>query len=273
MSNKQDLVVSFSGGRTSAYMSYMLKKHKSDVYNFHFVFMNTGLEHEKTLEFVEKCDKKFNLNLEWIESNVHYNERKSSKFTLTNFSTAKRNGEPFEAIIKKYGIPNTAFPHCTRELKTHPCKAWMKEKDLSKVPIAIGIRIDEIDRMKDPRKFIYPLISFWPTTKAQVNDFWSNQSFDLGLPDHLGNCVSCWKKSTKKLKMVYADSPSHFDKFIEWERKFGLIGPEKTKGPDGKGRRFFRQNLYANELLELPSQNDDDTPNGCSESCEAFADD
>ena len=69
--NKKTMFVSFSGGRTSGYMCHYLIQNKSDEYDFIFVFANTGLEHEKTLEFVDKCDKHFGLNLVWVEAVVH----------------------------------------------------------------------------------------------------------------------------------------------------------------------------------------------------------
>ena len=59
--SKDVMFVSFSGGRTSGYMCQWLLENKSDQYDFIFVFANTGLEHEKTLEFVDKCDKHMEL--------------------------------------------------------------------------------------------------------------------------------------------------------------------------------------------------------------------
>lgn len=53
---KPTLMVSFSGGRTSAYMARDLQLNYSDKYNLVFVFMNTGQEHEETLKFVNECD-------------------------------------------------------------------------------------------------------------------------------------------------------------------------------------------------------------------------
>ena len=53
---KETLFVSFSGGRTSAYMCWWLLNNKADVYDFIFIFANTGLEHENTLKFVNQCD-------------------------------------------------------------------------------------------------------------------------------------------------------------------------------------------------------------------------
>lgn len=53
------LLVAFSGGRTSAYMSYLINsKQVCTEYEPHFVFCNTGLEHEDTLRFVNEVDKK-----------------------------------------------------------------------------------------------------------------------------------------------------------------------------------------------------------------------
>jgi len=66
---------------------------------------------------------------------------------MTNFTTACRDGEPFEAVIKKYGIPNMDFPHCTRELKIRPIHAFAKVYFGSVDYVsAIGIRADEVDQ-------------------------------------------------------------------------------------------------------------------------------
>lgn len=61
---KETIVVSFSGGRTSGFMCWFLQNYMSHLYNFVYVYANTGQEHEKTLEFVNNVDKLFNLNLE-----------------------------------------------------------------------------------------------------------------------------------------------------------------------------------------------------------------
>ena len=51
----KQMVVSFSGGRTSAYLCSLIKKlHPNAV----FVFMDTGAEHPATYDFVRQCNEK-----------------------------------------------------------------------------------------------------------------------------------------------------------------------------------------------------------------------
>ena len=55
-------VVSFSGGRTSAYLCYLMIE-KFGRENVEFVYMDTGAEHPKTYEFIRNVNNAFNLNL------------------------------------------------------------------------------------------------------------------------------------------------------------------------------------------------------------------
>ena len=164
----KNLLVSFSGGETSAFMAQWLKNHYREFgyENIVFVFANTGLENEQTLEFVESCDIKFGLKLHWVEALVWQSIRKGTGYTLTDYEHAKRKGEPFESIIQKYGIPNQATPHCTRELKQAPihsfAKVWFNGE---KYHTAIGIRKDEADRINPKAKkigFIYQFHHLFP---------------------------------------------------------------------------------------------------------------
>ena len=270
---KEDLAVSFSGGRTSAFMSHKLIE--SGKYNLHFVFMNTGCEHERTLWFVNECDKHFHMNLTWIEAVTHLGERKGATHKVVTYETASRNGEPFENAIKKYGISNQTWKWCTRELKTNIQRDWRNANGLKDAKTAIGIRVDEFDRMSAVQKdLIYPLIDTWPTTKQQILEWWGNMPFDLDLPEHLGNCTWCWKKSHRKLALVWEDMPEAFDFPKRMEKTYQFVGSEDSKGPDGKGRRFFRKHMYADDLKRVQHQDDFfDMPTGtCGESCEPFLD-
>lgn len=187
MKKKKNLLVSFSGGETSAYMAYYLWNNFQSEYNMIFVFANTGDEEEETYKFIHRFEEYFNIRIHWIESKV--NERGTScSYIETDFYNASRNREPFENVIKKYGIPNQNFPHCNREMKLNPikyfCKDYFKGEDYY---TAIGIRYDEIDRISKYRKknkIIYPLIEFTQMTKAHISAWWNNQEFRLNLKSY-----------------------------------------------------------------------------------------
>ena len=53
-------IISFSGGRTSAYLCYLLKQMGVDV---DVIFMDTGAEHPKTYDFVRQCNEYLDLNI------------------------------------------------------------------------------------------------------------------------------------------------------------------------------------------------------------------
>ena len=63
---KEKLILSFSGGRTSAYMTRRMLNEYSHLYDMIVLFANTGMEHEKTLEFVHQCDVNFNFKTVWL---------------------------------------------------------------------------------------------------------------------------------------------------------------------------------------------------------------
>lgn len=241
-------------------MAQYLLKHKSREYDMVFVFANTGEENEETLEFVDKCDKEFGLNVVWVEAVVHHGERKGTTHKIVDFETASRNGEPFEDVIKKYGIPNQAFPHCNREMKLRPIHSYIKNslgwKDYY---TAIGIRYDEIDRMVSDRStynIIYPLIEDVRMTKVKINFWWSNFKFRLNLKGYQGNCKTCWKKSKKNLCKIAQENPEHFDFFRDMERKYSLETPlERDEVLDESGNKkpmtFFRGGLSVNDIFNL----------------------
>jgi len=247
---KKNLLVSFSGGETSGFMAQWIKKHLEDSYDrVVYVFANTGLENEQTLEFVERCDKYWKLNVQWVECSINPEKGKGTKYWLTDFDNAKRNGEPFEAIIQKYGIPNQATPHCTRELKQAPinsfAKVWFNGEAYH---TAIGIRKDEIDRMNARAKeigFIYPLINskMIPSNKPMVNIFWRSMPFRLELKGYQGNCKTCWKKADRKLYQIAKENPKAFEFMDEMEQKYPI-------DPMGHNKVFFRNNRSAKQILE-----------------------
>lgn len=277
-----NLVVSVSGGETSMYMAWWLNQNAPRHYKLHFIFANTGEEREETLAFVGRCDLEWRLGIVWLEAKVHKG-RKGTTYTRTTFEDASRDGEPFVDVIKKYGIPNQAYPHCNRELKLAPIMSYMKTNNLKNAWTAIGIRSDEIDRQRQSApdvKLVYPFIEWANKTKYDVKDFWAKQSFNLGLKEHEGNCKWCWKKSDRKLFTLLQDRPSDFYFPKDMEGIYGLAG----HNIDGTHRKFFRQNRSTLDMIaeaskgeferfdDLNRQTDAELDLGgsCQETCEAF---
>lgn len=105
-------------------------------------------------------------------------------------------------------------------------------------------------------------------------DWWSGQKFDLGIQEHLGNCVFCIKKSMQKVALAAMDEPELADAFIN------ILDTEiKT----GKEPVMYRGNNTLKSLIALFSDISRDElasrmtsmrqydSGSCSESCEAFS--
>lgn len=246
------LVISFSGGRTSAFMTRILMDYQPDREKV-VVFANTGKEKPETLEFVNECDKRWNLNVVWLEAVIHREYGKGTTHKLIDFATAARNGEPFEAMIQKFGIPNKAFPHCTRELKRRVVDSYVRMLGWKDHETAIGIRADETHRINKKEalknRWIYPLAE-WGIDKRTILDWWLKQDFDLGLMEHQGNCDLCWKKSDRKLVKMIREEPERLDWWERMERQYSTIQVGK-RSPVTEPTYFFRHSRSSQDIKEL----------------------
>lgn len=254
--SQRRLLISFSGGETSALMSKLILDHMAGEYDvIRCVFANTGQENEETLRFVDQCDKAFGLHVVWIEANVSPERGVGTRAKVVDFATASRKGEPFEAVIAKYGIPNKAFGHCSRELKARPIHKWAREIgwEAGSYDTAIGIRTDEIDRMSATAKrerLIYPLVSRFPHTKPKVNDFWHAQPFRLNIKGYQGNCMWCWKKSLRKHLTIISENPAAYEFPERMEAEHAFTGAGQT----GEPRLFFREGRSVADLRRLAAE-------------------
>ena len=106
-------IISFSGGRTSAYLLYkVIEAHGGILPDYVYpVFANTGKEMPQTLEFVNDCSNRWDVKIYWMElfniiedgKGPTENDRKwMFKYKETDYKNCSKNGEPFELVINHY---------------------------------------------------------------------------------------------------------------------------------------------------------------------------
>lgn len=288
---KKKLLVSFSGGRTSAFMLWFIWHNYKEEYDIIVVFANTGKESEGTLRFVQACSDNWNIPITWVEA-CHKNSigipftRKGwgVRHKRVTFETASRNGEPFEEMISLLGIPSTNAPFCSDQLKRKPIEHFLKCIKWKGYYKAIGIRMDEMDRVNEKyleKKIIYPLISSknWlhkPSKKIDILRWWSEQDFDLTIHEDDGNCNNCYKKDMPRLVRNSRRDPDGFTWWRRMQLKYGFLDPRKSvlappfnfyRGNKSVEDIFAMQHLSDAEINKLAKKQ---KLNSCSESCEPF---
>ena len=223
--------ISFSGGRTSAYMLWRVLQANGGLPDEAKVcFANTGKEMEETLRFVQRCSDEWNVPIIWIE--YQNAEETKDRFRVVTFETASRDGEPFEAIIRKRNyLPNPVSRFCTVEMKVRAIHRYLKSIGWTEWDSMLGIRADEKRRLakignqdygKHEEK-IAPLGRVG-ITKEMVGEFWRNQPFDLELPNingvtmH-GNCDLCYLKGGAQILSLIQEKP---ERAVWWARMEAL---------------------------------------------------
>lgn len=296
---KKKLLISFSGGRTSAYMLWWLLNEwefRND-YEIVVVFANTGIEDTNTLLFVHRCAKFFNIEVIWVEAK-HRDENGNPfsekgwavRHQVVDYYSAARcqkkvdgtwNWTPFEELISVLGIPSTNAPFCSYQLKRYAIESLLESMGWTDYYKAIGIRYDErlkrISKGWKKNKILYPLIFDNPQNKKSINKWWSEQPFDLGTHKDLGNCTNCWKKDMKTLARNARNYPQTFEWWSDMQTKYGYLMPRenvKLTPPFN----FYRGNMTVQDIFDKSKLEDTqldlfmrkENLSPCSESCEAF---
>jgi 3'-phosphoadenosine 5'-phosphosulfate sulfotransferase (PAPS reductase)/FAD synthetase len=228
--------ISFSGGRTSAYMLYkVLEAHQMSLPEDAVVcFANTGKEDEATLKFVHDCSTHWNVPIVWLE----YTDAEESKdrWKQVTFETASRNGEPFEAMIaRKKFLPNSVMRFCTTELKIVPIAKYMASIGCDEFETFAGIRADEPKRVVKLRQSLHAPLATMGVTQADVQSFWKAQDFDLGLKFQdkvtpLGNCDLCFMKGGNQVMSIIRQHP---ERAIWWAKQEEAINGRFSKDRAG----------------------------------------
>ena len=286
-------IVSFSGGRTSAYMVYLMEdKRVNHNWDVEYVFCDTGAEHPKTYEFIRNCVEHFGINLHCIKSSVNQDMGIGNTYKNIGVDEIGFDLTNIKQNIQKYSTFSIMNAYCTERLKTVPLNKFCNDKfGKGEYVNWLGMRIDEPRRLKNidvtPDMFgkkinVNPNVRYLAQisdfTKQDILNFWLEMPFDLEIGEHLGNCVFCVKKSAKKIALAQRDEPELAELWAE------CFTDEKTrvlpanKYPKGV---IYRNGQSLGSIIQMFSDfSDDEIKNSihktksldsgsCSESCEA----
>ena len=271
----KQIVVSFSGGRTSAYLCSLIKKLHPDAV---FVFMDTGAEHPATYDFVRKCNDYFDLNLICLRTVVSDKWKEGVSYRVVGINEIGDDLQPWRDMSLKYGLPYHGGAFCTDRMKTTPCKKYLEDVyGAGNYHLWLGMRIDEPKRLNKKEGFSY-LADISDFEKQDILNWWAKMPFDLQIKEHLGNCVFCIKKGINKIALAAKDEPQLADKFIKMINMDDVrIVPSRTTANNA----MYRQSMSLEGIIDLYAEMPRDKlaktvrstfeTGSCSESCEAFS--
>lgn len=251
-------VAGVSGGRTSAFMAKMLPP---DVV---LCFMNTGREHEKTLEYLRRLEDDLGreiVRLEWRAPERGLPPRFAT-FERMEHKHLSRRGEPFTDLLlclKAYRAKEKNAGPVAPWARQRICTSYLKIKtqrmfchslgwgdDYTQF---VGLRADEPSRVAkmrerneqrdtDERAPLFEL----GIVKADVLGYWATMPYDLEIPEHLGNCTGCFLKDESDLATALVEPGTD----PEW-----WIGIERDFAPMRRGGRPSYAQVYAEAPTRL----------------------
>lgn len=242
--------ISFSGGRTSAYMLWrVLQSNDGLPSEAKVLFCNTGKEHEATLRFVRDCQQFWGVDITWLEFRSD-----EPRYAVVDYDNASRNGEPFaELIMKRSYLPNPVARFCTSELKVLTIERYLKDIGIDDYDTMLGIRADEKRRVAKLReKNLTPLVDAG-VFQTDVQEFWRNQPFNLDLEHRngitaWGNCDLCFLKGPNQILGLIRNQPKRAIWWAQMEEKIG--GTFRSDRPSYLKMAEFaenQQNLFSDD--------------------------
>lgn len=221
-------VINFSGGKTSALMTILLKPTDDDI----VLFTDTGWEHPATYKFIDDFEK-----------------NEGIKVHTTSYEHTKSPGMlGFEALTgwKNY-LPNRTQRVCTNELKIKTAKRYLRQLGIRRFENYIGFRFDEQDRIIKRKQMYKNVFDKFPlnelsVTKDMVNQYWLTKPYTLEIPSILGNCDLCFIKGKVNIIKILGLYPELADKWIKAE--------EDASERRGSKTQFFKDISYR-ELLRI----------------------
>lgn len=232
------------------------------------MFANTGREDPATLEFVRNIEQVWNVPVTWVEFLPD-----DPGYRTVTFETASRDGEPFEALIRKRNyLPNPVTRFCTVELKIRAMHKHLRSLGWQLLADGwdqfVGIRADEQRRIAKIRARGHSTESSHETmclpladagvTVRDVEAFWLKQSFTLMLGSNAsgrttaGNCDLCFLKPPAQRLSLIREKP---ERAIWWARMEEETKSKKPKSP--RAARFTKDGPSYAQLASFADRQGD----------------
>jgi hypothetical protein len=227
-------VINFSGGKTSALMTILLKPTENDI----VLFTDTGREHPLTYKFIDDFERNENIKVHRAE----YTHKKAPGL------------KGFDALIEsKKFVPNRMQRFCTSELKILVAKRYLRSLGIITFENYIGFRADEerrVNNYKNKYKRVLPKFPLFDkgVNKEMVNQYWLTRSYTLEIPSILGNCDLCFLKGKDNIIKIMQHFPELAQRWIDDETKV------KDKGHKNGKATYFGNISYAELFRAAQSQ-------------------
>ncbi len=242
---ERKLIVSLSGGKDSTAMALWLKEMNFD---FDCVFINTGWEHQSTIDYIH----------DYLPA--HIGE------VTTLFS-----GGMEDLVMNKGYFPSPKIRFCTGALKIEPMRRHLNSLSVDIVN-AIGIRAQEsAKRANDPEWEENPSlhVEVWrPIIHWTVEDVIAIHKRHNVLPNPLylkgAERVGCWPcifAQKREIRMLARLSPERIDTIREMEREVNIR--RQQKNPNAKPVTWFHRSglpMPIDAVVEWAHKSKDDSP-------------
>lgn len=250
-------VVSISGGKDSTAMALLAVERNTE--NLHFVFCDTGNEHQITYEYINYLDwelrkrsgvgittlkadfsegiqkRRETVKIKWLKDGV------APQIIEKALEVLKPTGNPFlDLVIMKGRFPGTRTRFCSEELKHYPIDRYIQNLLPSTIISWQGVRRDEsVSRANLPERdiefgtwepkptghLIYRPILDWKAEDCFAmhtkHGIRWNPLYEHGM-GRVG-CMPCIHVRKNELREIAARFPEEIARIREWERLVALV--------------------------------------------------
>jgi len=240
-------VVSFSGGRTSAYLVWLivvkLILKGVSIKDIAVIFMDTGAEHPKTYEFIKNIVKYFNINLICLQPKTTFELGIGNTYDIVSINDIRWDLKLWADLLKKYGRPSAVAGFCTDRMKEVVAIKYCNDTfGKGNYYSWLGMRHDEPKRLVGNHN-IYDKSAYKQLIKQGLDDYDISELFcqiseDIGLlntdfsyiHDETKELLISRIKKQHKIGLRYLAQISKADKeeILNWwgEQPFNLEIPE-----------------------------------------------